>query len=73
VNIDSKIFVSSHFLQVVVVIYKGIISDLIRFNDHDLSLVSINNHTHITVKSLRILSWFSRSWGLIGIRTISSA
>jgi hypothetical protein len=31
----------------IVLIYEGIISDLIGFNDHGPRLVSINNHTHI--------------------------
>jgi hypothetical protein len=38
--------------KVVVFIYEGIISDLIGFDDHDLSLVIIDSHTHIGVKFL---------------------
>jgi hypothetical protein len=39
------------------VVYEGIISDLVGSNDHDLSIVSINSHTHIGAK---ILSCFPR-------------
>jgi hypothetical protein len=52
VIIDSKIFVRSYFLQVVVFIYDGIKSYLIGFSDHDFSLVNISNHTHIGAKIL---------------------
>ena len=55
VNINSKIFIWSHFLQVIVVIYKGIIRDLIGFNNHDLSLISINSYPY----------WRKNPWGFL--------
>jgi hypothetical protein len=49
-NINFKIFVRRHFLQVVVFIYESIVGDIIGFNYYDFHFVSINSHTHTRPK-----------------------
>ena len=46
-DINSKIFVRGHFLQVDIFIYKLSISVFLGLDNHNFSFVGVNSHTHM--------------------------